>query len=175
MKANNVQDEKTDAVQLGQDQDATKVQDCPPPKTNDLTRPATNETKDGKPPVSQNADEPYSIYSQKTKTFLIISVSFMGIISPLSSAVYLPAVPQIGHDLNVSPSLINLTITTYMVRFPSFFYTSISMKANGIDLLDISRHCPILHWNFFRYLRTSACLCYMWHYISSGKHWAGSE
>ncbi|EHK42404.1 hypothetical protein TRIATDRAFT_33216 [Trichoderma atroviride IMI 206040] len=105
------------------DQDSTKGQ-----QTDNLTRPATNEILQAEKstPDSKSADEPYSIYSQKTKTFLIISVSFMAIISPLSSAVYLPAVPQIGHDLNVSPSLINLTITTYMIFqgiAPSFIGT----------------------------------------------------
>lgn len=149
METNKVQDEKANAVQLGQDQGPMKVQECPQPKTDNLTKSATNEIENGKPPDSQSADEPYSIYSQRTKTFLIISVSFMAIISPLSSAVYLPAVPQIGHDLNVSPSLINLTITTYMVSFQSFYYKCASMKANGIHRIDLSRHRPILHWNLF--------------------------
>lgn len=127
---NTQKDEKNDPEQMCQDQDP-KVQE---PQTDNLTRPATNEilqAENSTPKDSQSADEPYSIYSQKTKTFLIISVSFMAIISPLSSAVYLPAVPQIGHDLNVSPSLINLTITTYMVSFTSFLITYISIRANG--------------------------------------------
>ncbi|KAM0511804.1 hypothetical protein ACHAPE_009480 [Trichoderma viride] len=116
--------EKSDKLQACQGQDSTKG-----PQTDDLTRPVTNEilsAEKSTPRDTQSADEPYSIYSQKTKTFLIISVSFMGIISPLSSAVYLPAVPQIAHDLNVSPSLINLTITTYMIFqgiAPSFIGT----------------------------------------------------
>jgi hypothetical protein len=118
-------DEKREQVQACQDQDLTKG-----PQTDDLTKPATNEilqSEKSTPRDTQSKDEPYSIYSQKTKTFLIISVSFMGIISPLSSAVYLPAVPQIAHDLNVSPSLINLTITTYMVSCISFYYNCISI------------------------------------------------
>lgn len=118
---NSVQkDEKNDTVQMCQDQDHQL------PQANNLTRSATTENlqiENSKPRDNQSADEPYSIYSQRTKRFLIISVSFMAIISPLSAAVYLPAIPQIGHDLNVSPSLINLTITTYMVSFPSFYQT----------------------------------------------------
>lgn len=149
METDNVQDGKADAAQSGQDQKPAKVQECPPPKTDNLTNPTANEIESGKPPDSQNADEPYSIYSQKTKTFLIISVSFMAIISPLSSAVYLPAVPQIGHDLNVSPSLINLTITTYMVSFPPLYHACVSMNANDVHRIDIPRHRPILHWNLF--------------------------
>lgn len=122
MDLNNIQkDEKND----------NSVQACKPPtnmheltraETNNLTKPATNEklqTETNNPRDSQRAEGPYSIYSKKTKTFLIISVSFMAIISPLSSAVYLPAIPLISRDLNVSPSLINLTITTYQVGFLS--------------------------------------------------------
>lgn len=120
MDLHNIQkDEKND----------NSVQACKPPtnmheltraETNNLTKLATNEklqTETDNSRDSQRAEGPYSIYSQKTKTFLIISVSFMAIISPLSSAVYLPAIPLISRDLNVSPSLINLTITTYQVGF----------------------------------------------------------
>lgn len=112
-------DEKNDAVQLCQDPSMA------PPKRDDMTGSPRNENLRSEitPRDSQVADEPYSIYSHRTKTFLIISVSFMAIISPLSAAVYLPAIPQIGHDLGVSPSLINLTITTYMVSFSTFHYT----------------------------------------------------
>lgn len=118
-------DEKSNGI-VQMCQDPTKMRECPLPQTDNLSRPATNENlqiETSKPRDSQNVEEPYSIYSQKTKTFLIISVSFMAIISPLSAAVYLPAIPQISHDLNVSPSLINLTITTYMVGLPSSYYT----------------------------------------------------
>jgi hypothetical protein len=119
-------DEKNGPVQMCEDQDPTKGE-CPSP-------PATNEVLQAEKSTQQNrtsGDEPYSVYNQTTKTFLIISVSFMAIISPLSSAVYLPAVPQIGHDLDVSPSLINLTITSYMVSFISFHHTGISMKSDA--------------------------------------------
>ncbi|PKK41649.1 hypothetical protein CI102_14762, partial [Trichoderma harzianum] len=108
---------------------STNMHDLTRAETNNLTKPATNEklqTETDNPRDSQRAEGPYSIYSQRTKKFLIISVSFMAIISPLSSAVYLPAIPLISRDLNVSPSLINLTITTYQIFqgiAPSFIGT----------------------------------------------------
>lgn len=136
MDGNDTQkDEKhNDTVQMCRD--PTEMHKCPPPQTNNLTRPATNENlqiETRKPQDNQSAEEPYSIYSRRTKKFLIISVSFMGIISPLSSAVYLPAIPQISHDLNVSPSLVNITITTYMVGFPSSYHV-FSIKKKLIAL-----------------------------------------
>jgi hypothetical protein len=59
-------------------------------------------------------EPPYSIYSNGQKIAIILSVSFMAIISPLSGAIYLPAIPALSQDLNVSASLINLTVTTYL-------------------------------------------------------------
>ena len=49
---------------------------------------------------------------------MIIIGSFAGLISPLSSSIYLPALNSLAHDMGVSVSLINLTITTYLVCLP---------------------------------------------------------
>ncbi|KAI1412789.1 major facilitator superfamily domain-containing protein [Hypoxylon sp. FL1857] len=52
---------------------------------------------------------------------MILMVSFTAMISPLSGAMYLPALPSLSRDLNVSTSLINLTVTTYLIGLaPSF-------------------------------------------------------
>ena len=75
--------------------------------------------EDGDAPTETQAadtpEPPYSIYSNAEKKFLVLAVSFTGMISPLSSAIYLPALPEISRDLHVSMSLVNLTITTYLV------------------------------------------------------------
>lgn len=76
----------------------------PPSKEEELNRRATHES-----------EAPYSIFTHSQKIFIVLAVSFMAIISPLSGSAYLPALPAIAEDLNVSNNLINLTVTTYLV------------------------------------------------------------
>ncbi|KAI1377911.1 MFS general substrate transporter [Hypoxylon crocopeplum] len=63
----------------------------------------------------QPDEPPYSIFSHREKATMIVLASFTAIISPLSGAIYLPALPSLARDLNVSESLINLTVTTYLI------------------------------------------------------------
>ncbi|KAI6091851.1 putative MFS transporter [Hypoxylon rubiginosum] len=60
-------------------------------------------------------EPPYSVYTHREKATMIILVSFTAIISPLSGAIYLPVLPSLARDLDVSTSLINLTVTTYLI------------------------------------------------------------
>jgi hypothetical protein len=57
----------------------------------------------------------YSILSNGEKAFVTAAGSFATLISPLSSSIYLPALDSLSRDMNVSVSLIYLTITTYLV------------------------------------------------------------
>lgn len=69
--------------------------------------------------VRQEPNAPHSVLSAGEKAFVIIAASFAALISPLSSSIYLPALDTLARDVNVSVSLINLTITTYLVQFSS--------------------------------------------------------
>jgi hypothetical protein len=64
---------------------------------------------------SLSTDIPYSICPTGEKLLVIIGGSLAGLISPLSSSIYLPALNSLAQDMHVSVSLINLTITTYLV------------------------------------------------------------
>ncbi|KAF4341760.1 dityrosine transporter [Fusarium beomiforme] len=66
-------------------------------------------------PQPSPPDPPYTIFTYKEKVGIILLVSFLAIISPLSSTVFLPAITSISQDLNVSVSLVNLTITSYLI------------------------------------------------------------
>ncbi len=61
---------------------------------------------------------PYSAFTKAQKIAITLTVSFLAIISPLSGQIYLPALDPLSKDLGVSISLINLTITTFMVCQP---------------------------------------------------------
>ncbi|KAK5047715.1 hypothetical protein LTR84_006380 [Exophiala bonariae] len=60
-------------------------------------------------------DTPFSVWSRSEKKFIILTASIAAFFSPVSAHIYYPALNRISEDLNVSTSLINLSITTYMI------------------------------------------------------------
>ncbi|KAJ5583996.1 uncharacterized protein N7459_003796 [Penicillium hispanicum] len=67
------------------------------------------------PTSTVQCDAPYSVLPHGEKAFVIVAGSFAALISPLSSSIYLPALTSLAREMDVSVSLINLTITTYLV------------------------------------------------------------
>ncbi|KAJ5700754.1 hypothetical protein N7536_003767 [Penicillium majusculum] len=78
----------------------------------------------GPPPEKEDVvasfpqDDPAASYSkfaypQRLVIFAVASIT--GLLSPLSSSVYVPAIPEISRDLNVSVSAINYTVTSYLL------------------------------------------------------------
>jgi hypothetical protein len=65
--------------------------------------------------------EPYSVFTSTQKRLIILTAALASSFSPLSANIYYPALNSIAKDLRVSPSKINLTITTYMVYHKSTF------------------------------------------------------
>ncbi|KAI7854746.1 major facilitator superfamily domain-containing protein [Circinella umbellata] len=63
----------------------------------------------------QQQQQPYSIYSKSQKLLITFMVSCAGIISPFSGTIYYPALKPISESFEVSTSLVNLSITVYMV------------------------------------------------------------
>ena len=61
----------------------------------------------------------YSVFSPGIKRYIVIAASCAGFFSPLSSQIYFPAMNTLAKDLDVSISLINLTMTSYMVHSSS--------------------------------------------------------
>lgn len=61
---------------------------------------------------------PYSIYSPKAKSFIVAMVSVSSLISPFGATTFYPALDVLAAELHVTPSLINLALTTYMVLKP---------------------------------------------------------
>lgn len=58
---------------------------------------------------------PYSIFTSKQKLLIITLVSIAATFSAFASNIYFPAIPAIAKDLSVTPELINLTVTSYMI------------------------------------------------------------
>ncbi len=59
--------------------------------------------------------EVYTIHGKKQKRFIIAMASLGAFFSPLSGNIYYPALNSMATSVHVSGSLINLTITSYMV------------------------------------------------------------
>jgi hypothetical protein len=76
-----------------------------PAKPN-VTRTTTNASDAG--PV-------YSAFSPSQKRFVVFMASWAGFFSPVSGQIYFPALPSLARDLNVSNTLINLTLVSYML------------------------------------------------------------
>jgi multidrug resistance protein len=58
---------------------------------------------------------PYSAFSSKTKLFIVLTVAIAALISPFAATLFYPALNVLADQLNVSDSLITLSVTTYML------------------------------------------------------------
>ncbi|KUJ16497.1 MFS general substrate transporter [Mollisia scopiformis] len=57
----------------------------------------------------------YSAFSNFKKKYIVVMVTWAAFISPTSANIYFPALNPLRKDLNVSTTLINLTLTSYMI------------------------------------------------------------
>ncbi|KAF7533391.1 hypothetical protein G7Z17_g13523 [Cylindrodendrum hubeiense] len=64
---------------------------------------------------ARSANEAVSVFSKWQKRWISLMISFAAMFSTLSSFVYLPTLTPMSKALNVSLTLMNLTVTSYMV------------------------------------------------------------
>lgn len=62
-----------------------------------------------------SSSEPYTIFTTAQKTLMVTIVSFAATLSGFASNIYFPALPQVASDLSVSSTLVNLTVTCYLI------------------------------------------------------------
>lgn len=122
-----------------QDRNSSVIEHLPEgldPLSASLNRPPStvtiHTTKNGQPPqkpvidrhVSTQSSKPYSAFSQSTK-YLIVGISgIAGVFSPISSNIFVPAIPTLSEAFNRSEQDISLAVTIYLVFqaiTPSFF------------------------------------------------------
>ena len=58
---------------------------------------------------------PYTIFDHTAKMFIIASVSVSALISPFGATTFYPVLNVLAEQLNVTPTMVNLSLTTYMV------------------------------------------------------------
>lgn len=69
----------------------------------------------------QVSGPPYSIFSKEMKIWIIFLVSVSALISPLGATTYYPALNVMSDVLHITPTLTNISITTYMVTLHSTY------------------------------------------------------
>ena len=90
------------------DTNNTSATTAPAPSA--IDEPPSEKTK----PVTP-ADKNYSSFSYVQKFLIIMMASWAAFFSPLSANIYYPIFNILADDFNVSNTLINLTVTVYMV------------------------------------------------------------
>jgi hypothetical protein len=85
---------------------------------NAVTSPGTEAVDLERSGTRASSTVEYSVFSPGMKRYIVIAASCAGFFSPISSQIYFPAMNTLAKDLNVSISLINLTMTSYMVCTP---------------------------------------------------------
>lgn len=83
-----------------------------PSSSHDLSRAQVEKDAGGPDTLSQ---PPHSVFTHRQKLQITILVSLASVFSPMSATIYTPALPTIAQDLGVSVSLVNLSVTSYMI------------------------------------------------------------
>lgn len=87
----------------------------------------------------------YSVFTKRQKNFIVYMVAMAGFFSPLSANIYFPALNPLAQDLHVSSSLINLSLTSYMV------FQGLAPTIFG-DLADMTGRRPVYVIGFTIYI-----------------------
>jgi hypothetical protein len=85
------------------------------------------QTAEGKPsdpsaPLSDAEAQPvkpplYTGFSRGRRRFILAVTTIAGFFGPLAGGIYLPALPVLEHDFNVSATAINVSVSVFMVVF----------------------------------------------------------
>jgi len=69
----------------------------------------------------QVSGPPYSVFTQAEKIWIISLVSTSALISPFGATLFYPVLNVLSDVLHVTPTMTNISITTYMVELPPAF------------------------------------------------------
>ncbi|KAF2275675.1 MFS general substrate transporter [Westerdykella ornata] len=95
-------------------------------------------------PVRSNAP-PYSVFTKRQKQFIVFLAAWGGFFSPLSANIYFPALTTLAKDYNASNTLMNLTLTSYMI------FQGLAPTLFG-DLADMAGRRPAFIIGFLVYI-----------------------
>ena len=86
----------------------------------ELARPNSRK-RSSSPDASDRVENPptlpYTAFPPARKNMMLAIVTWMAFLGPLSGNIYLPLLPVLARELRVSATLINLTVTVFMLVF----------------------------------------------------------
>ncbi|RDW69601.1 hypothetical protein BP6252_08621 [Coleophoma cylindrospora] len=101
----------------------------------------------------------YSVFSPWQKRYIVIMVTWAAFISPTSANIYFPALNPLAKQLDVSNTLINLTLTSYMI------FQGLAPTVFG-DLADMAGRRPAYIVAFIIYLGANIGLALQDSYVA---------
>lgn len=118
----------------------------------------------------------YSIFTLRRKQTMVMMISFVAIISPLSGNIYYPAIPALSKEFHVSTTLIQLTITAYQASqyHLSFVANVKALPTNNARISDLPRLRADSYRKFLGQPRTTTCICLLRGYLPRCQHRVGS-
>ena len=114
--------------------------------------------------------KPYSTFGGTAKRLIISAASLAAFFSPLSSQIYLPSLNVIAKALDVSNSKINLSVTTYMVCFPTVTTRRTCPKPGAEQDLDFTGPCANHDCRILRACRKTISVLSLLSYLHCRKH-----
>ena len=87
----------------------------------------------------------HTVFTKRQKHFIIFMASWGGFFSPLTANIYFPALNALAADLHVSSTLMNLTLTSYMI------FQGLAPSCMG-DLADMAGRRPAYIVGFVIYI-----------------------
>ena len=148
----NQPEEKRYRLCTDKDLDANAEQDADTP----LSNRTEDEHSSGEPPQDLEAltntasiGPPHSVFSKSQKRFIVFMVACAGFFSPLSANIYFPALNTLAKEYHTTSSIINLTLTSYMI------FQGLAPTIFG-DLADMAGRRPAYIIGFVIYI--GACI-----------------
>ena len=137
------------AEEVGASIQGAVVEDPAASGTSHTPSPDLDRTEDGGPDLEQLAavttGPVYSSFSTWKKRYIVLMVTWATFVSPTSANIYFPALNPLKEDLGVSTTLINLTLTSYMI------FQGLAPTVFG-DLADMAGRRPAYILAFIIYL-----------------------
>lgn len=75
------------------------------------------ETDTEKQQLAPEPKPPYSAFPERRKKLILAIVTTAGFLGPLAGSIYLPMLPELQTDFHVSATVINATVSVFMVVF----------------------------------------------------------
>ena len=118
-----------------------------------------NENRDAEGLQQVPSGPVHSVFTKRQKHYIAFLAAWASFFSPLSANIYFPALTTLAHDLHKSNTLINLTLTSYMI------FQGLAPTVFG-DLADMVGRRPVYLLGFIIYIGANIGLALQNNYVA---------